>query len=108
MLKDLMILVLPYLPFIGAAVVGASKEIQVSGIISRVLETAIIGAIVLYANVQTINTKLEDARSSITTCINEHKRADSERHRFEIDINGLKWEIQALRKDIDKHDKASQ
>lgn len=99
--------ILPYLPFVGAAVVG-TNQFNFGTLISRILETAIIGAVVLYANVQTINTKLEAARTSISECVNEHKAASHELHSHELELNTLKHEIQALRKEASMYHKGMQ
>lgn len=99
--------ILPYLPFIGAAVVG-SNNFNFGTLISRILETAIIGAIVLYANVQTINTKLESARESISQCVAEHKVSTNELHQHDIELTTLKAEIQALRREASLYHKGMQ
>jgi large-conductance mechanosensitive channel len=96
--------ILPYLPFIGAAVVG-SNNFNFGTLISRILETAIIGAIVLYANVQTINTKLESARSDISECVADHKVATLDIHNHAIELTALKAEVQALRREASKYHK---
>ena len=98
---------LPYLPFIGAAVVG-SNTFNFGTLISRILETAIIGAVVLYANVQTINTKLESARDSIAQCVSEHKVATEELHKHDIEMTTLRAEIQALRREASLYHKGMQ
>lgn len=99
--------ILPYLPFVGAAVVGAN-QFNFGTLISRILETAIIGAVVLYANVQTINTKLESARTSISECISEQKNTTHEIHAHELEINTLRHEIQALRNEAKIYHKGMQ
>lgn len=99
--------ILPYLPFVGAAVVGVN-QFNFGTLISRILETAIIGAIVLYANVQTINTKLESARTDITECVTEHKNTSTKLHNHDIELTSLKHEIQALRKEASIYHKGMQ
>ncbi len=99
--------ILPYLPFVGAAVVG-NNTFNFGTLISRILETAIIGAIVLYANVQTINTKLESARTDISECVTEHKNTSSKIHNHDIELTALKAEIQALRREASMYHKGMQ
>jgi len=56
-LKNVLINISHYLPFVSVAVVN--NEINVSAIISRLIEYAIIAGFLMYTNIQVINTKLE-------------------------------------------------
>ncbi len=73
--------ILPYLPFVGAAVVG-NNTFNFGTLISRILETAIIGA--------------------------EHKNTSSKIHNHDIELTALKAEIQALRREASMYHKGMQ
>lgn len=57
---------LPYLPFLSAAIVG--KEINTSSIISRLIEVGIIGGIILYASVQVLETRFGGLQKEVDKC----------------------------------------
>lgn len=70
-IKTAMAHILPMLPIIGAGVVeqGEITKLSTAGIMSRVLELAILGAIFLYTTVQVLDSKIEH----IEEYLNKHE-----------------------------------
>jgi hypothetical protein len=63
-IKQTLMHAMAWLPFLSAAVVSHT-QLNISSFVSRVLETAIIGGIIMYTNVQILNVKLQDIQEDI-------------------------------------------
>jgi len=93
---------MPYLPFISAAVVS-QKELNVSAFISRVIETAIIGGIIMYANVQVLDSKFKALEKTITKVETSDEKVRLRVLENERNMSKILLEIRGLSKDLEHH-----
>lgn len=86
---------LPYLPFLSAAVVG--KEINTSNIISRLIEVGIIGGVILYASVQVLDSKFSTMEKDIIKCNDREKVLLAEIKANTTSVTSLMLQMETLK-----------
>lgn len=99
-IKQFIMHILPYAPFLSAAVV-TKGQLNISSLVSRLLESGVIAGIILYANVQVISNeidnidaKINDVRESeeeLKEVIESNRKMGTQ---ILITLEGLKKDIQ--------------
>ena len=97
--KNLAMSVAAYLPFISAAVVSKT-QLNLSSLVSRLLESAIIAAVILYANVQVIDTKLNQVDKDIIDIRIEATETRDSVKENQKTLGQILIQLEGLRKDI--------
>lgn len=67
-IKTILLHLLPYIPFLSAAVIKVPGTPEISGIgavATRLLEAGIVGGIIMYANLQVMEQKLTSIEKNI-------------------------------------------
>lgn len=95
--------VLPFLPFVSAAVVTTHEQLNISALVSRIIETAIIGGILMYANVQVIDSKLDTINRDIQAINSEKNRIIEKLEDTGEHINDIRVDVAEIRKDVQHH-----
>lgn len=98
-IKNLVVSILPYLPFLSAAVV-TKEQLNLSSLVSRLLESAIVAAVILYANVQVMDTKVKHIEGSITDIRLNDARIEGHIEANRTKLNAILIQLEGLRKDI--------
>jgi len=94
-LKALLVHVLPYIPFLSAAVIKSPEGVGGVGVvITRLVEAGIIGAIILYANMQVLEQKFTEVKKDIEACeVGEDRMSKQlEENRIQLRILNLRME----------------
>lgn len=106
-IKQFIMHILPYAPFLSAAVV-TKGQLNVSSLISRLLESGVIAGIILYANVQVISNEIDN----IDAKISDVKQTEAELKAFSRENRKINTQIlvvlEGLKKDIQHHTKHSE
>lgn len=103
-IKALLISVLPYIPFVSAAVIknpeGNSGGVGV--VITRLVEAGIIGAMILYANLQVLEQKFTDIKEDITTCELSEQKLQNTMDNLRVELKVLAARVEDLRTDHER------
>lgn len=102
-IKQMLTHFLPFLPFVSAAVVTTNDQLNMSALISRMIETAIIGGILMYANIQVIDSKLETMNRDIAIIGSDKDKIIEKVEETRKDINEIKLDVVKIRKDVQHH-----
>ena len=102
-IKQMLTHFLPFLPFVSAAVVTSTDQLNLSALVSRMIETAIIGGILMYANIQVIDSKLETMNKDISLITSDKDRIIEKVEETRETINDIKLEVVEIRKDVQYH-----
>ena len=106
-IKNFIIHIAPYLPFISAAVVSR-QQLNLSSLVSRLLESAIIAAVILYANVQVMDTKVRHIERSILDIRSKDTKIEQHIEIQRDKLNSILIKLEGLRKDIQYQNRQSE
>ena len=105
--KSMLMNIAPYLPFLSAAVVS-KEQLNLGSLVSRLLESAIIAAVILYANVQVMDTKVKHVQDAIIDIRQDDDRIEKHIEDNRTKLNAILIQLEGVRKDIQHQKERSQ
>ena len=93
-----------YIPFLGMAAVGR-QEINYSTLITRLLEAAIIAGVVMYSNIQVMDTRIGQINNNVSVVNKRADKLDGKIEKLERKLNTIILDLKIIKYDLKKNDK---
>lgn len=107
-IKSLLIHILPYIPFLGAAVIKGTNDYNIGTLVTRLAEAGIIGGIIMYANLQVLEQKFDRVEEDIMSCETNEREYRKSIQTNREQLRELSWQLSSVIKKLDKHSDLSE